>query len=114
MGNVRQLPEYRQCQEVDDKAVDDVNQDIYKMIAKDIEFSELVIEGQGKIHNGPRSKEFLKRTIISKVSNTLLIDNLKRVIKNKREVVDIAVDDSSSKGNNNQCKPQACKLSFQD
>ena len=61
--------EYGQCKEIDDDAVDYVNQDIYKMIAEDIEFPKFVVKGKGETYNSSGVKELLERKIISQVSN---------------------------------------------
>ena len=61
--------EYCQCEEVDKKAVYDVNQNIDKMIAENIKFSKPIVECKGKIYNCSGFKELFKGKIITQVSN---------------------------------------------
>lgn len=55
---------YKKGEKVNDKAVYDVDQYIDKMVAENVQFAKFVIEGKGKIYNGPGFEKLLKRKII--------------------------------------------------
>ena len=76
-----------------------MNQYIDHVVAEDVQFSELVIEGKGEIYNSPGFEELFNWKIICNISNSLIYNNLGCIIKDKRTVVDVAVDYSSNKRN---------------
>ncbi len=70
------MPENCQSEEVDEKAIQNMNQYIDQVEPKDIQLAKPVIEGKGEIHYGPGFKNLLNRTIIAQVSDCCLFFNL--------------------------------------
>lgn len=64
-----ELFEYYQCQEIDDKAVYDVDQHINQVVTKNIQFAEFVVQGKCEINYSPGFQELFNGKIIGKASN---------------------------------------------
>ena len=89
---IRKLCEDRLCQKIDNEAVYDVDQDINKMIAENIQFPEFVIERKSETNNGPGSQQAPRRRIVRQSSDRGVFFNSNPVIKYEWTLVNIAVN----------------------
>ena len=73
-------------------------QDIDQMIPEDIQFTESVVKGKGEIDNIPGFHQSIKRQIVPNISD---IQVLLPIIKDKRGLIDVAVNNKNSKCDKN-------------
>ena len=89
---IRKLCEDRLRQKIDKEPVYDVDQDINKMIAENIQFPEFVIERKSETNNGPGSQQTPKRRIVRQSSDRGVFFNSNPVIKYEWTLIGVVIN----------------------
>jgi len=76
-------------------------QDIDQMISEDIQFAESMVKGKGEIDNIPGFQQSIKRQIVPNISDIQVLLNTWPIIKDKRGLIDVAVNNKNSKCDKN-------------
>ena len=90
---MRGATENGQGQEVDEITVQDVNDNIDKVVSKNLQRPKTIIEGKREIYDTPWGKKPVNGKIMAKVPYRYITLYLGEVIKNKFIVIGIAIDD---------------------